>query len=632
MPPASEGDYYPQISVNEPQVTDADPAIASMGSRARVNLFAFMEEVSAFASQAKNAGFLPPSNPFVEIGRLNAHRPIAIDGPNNGPYDIEVSEQEAGDLLFNIQVYVDLLEAQVAGAINLKTGVFNTAQLEHVSLSYIGLGSSGNPAVDLLALLPNADQIKKKKADEALAILNFSRRQPHVIFVADYSPNQDDGTQGAMICWKNMPDASGFIVNRHGILGNIDASFNVSMQKVKDNNRAYLDYAKAYVLTFYDQINSNNVSLFVDNNIPPDEYFIYTVQAYQNSKNSSTSLIPSNYIAIHLNNQQKQMILDEINGVYDFSLGFKIHGQGPQNGSPWPIIARQLFGDDSMDWILAATNIRAAIDRGDPIADVRSYSYLAANVNYIFAQSDAGKLVKPTNSDDLHNSINDALTTYGVLQTIESLLQESGILYYFDGVDPNAENTFKRAGTLDYSDSSLFAAVASAMDPENATINLRMLTTNLAVVLNNPQVQSYIANPDWQWRPRGNSKPSEITIIDPDLTTNTISESGIQFLSVLSALADSTVDLTTFEGISQLIRVIRLMSDYSPNRTQPPKQPDGIQLIETRPPIIPLPVTPPTPVDTWPNDELVKLARDAGKNSLADKIKQVINRQKEILK
>jgi hypothetical protein len=548
---------HPNVSVNNPQVYDvADVKDTNIGSKARKNLLQFTEDVSAFATQAKNSGFSPPDNPFVEIMRLNSLR-------KKKDKQINVTESDAANIIFNIQVYVDLLEAKDQGAINLDAGVFNSAQLEHITLSYSGLGGSGNNAADLMKMLPDADDLKAKKAHDALAVLNFSRRVPRAIFTAEYNPSRDDGSQGILLGWKKIPDAAGYIVKRHSVIANQDVEFDLPNETIS-KNESYMEYARAYILNFYDNIKPESVCLFLDDNAPEDDFQIYRIQAYQVRKENSTSIIPSNFVAMNLSGQQK---LDISNRMKELDPG-DIEKLGEETISPWPVIAEQILGDASLDWVLAASNIRNAIDKNELRTISRKFSYLNAHYKFLLEQSDAGKLVRPVDMSQVRDAISKSISTFGITQTIEALLQETGILYYFDARDSREDTTFDRAGTLDFSNSGIIGTVVSAIDPENATIDLRSLATNLAQVLSDGKLEDYKTSINVSVHKFDGSKPEEIGM-EPGAVNDKMAESGMRFVSRLDEMSDNIVDLTTFDGISKFMRVIRVMSDFGPNRIQP---------------------------------------------------------------
>lgn len=609
------------ISVNNPpQAAAVSTELRMRGLKARSNLLDLTNEVSSFSTRAKNAGFEPPDNPFVEIARLQTLR-------SKNSVRVPVSSQEADDLIYNIQVYIDFIEAEAQKAIDLNQGVFNVAQLNHVSLSFTGLGGSGNAAQDLMRLLPNGDEIKKEKARAALAVLDFSKRIPNVIFTSDYSPNQDTGSVGTLIGFKKIPDASGYIIKRHSVLTGDDVEFEITNEQLKTMNDTFMDYARTYILTFYDKLDPSSVHLFLDKSPPIDDYFSYTIQAWQLRKNSTSSIIPSDYSVMNLTPTLKQAI------------NFKIAqlSPGQETISPWPAFAEVLLGDPSLDWILAGVNCRASSDRKDSKVTTRQYSYLNANSSFLFTQSDAGQFVRFNSADAIKKAVTDSIQAYGVQQTIESLLEETGILYWFDGKDTRSDSHFDRAGTLDQNTSNLFGTLAAAIDPETAVVDLRSLASNLANLLGMKELGTSI-----RLAPavkNTTSKPNEVDVIDPD-DPNKDAESGVQFVSQLGKMDDAVVDLTTFDGISKLMRTIRIMSDFGPDRVQKPPTSVTLPTPSTNPttgPTTPTVTTPPTttvrpppptvtprpttPVPTY--EDKADEADAKGKPALAQKLREI---------
>jgi hypothetical protein len=566
--PTEVSDPHPSVSVTDPQFTTPVmiPEVDNIIAGARANVFTFMNDVSWFATRSKNSGFFPPDNPFSQIGILNASRLGFADKIKAGP-------KLTADIIFNIKTYVNLLDAQKQGAIDFNSDVFVAAQLEHVTLSYSGLGGSGNDAADLIRFLPSADDIKKKKAEDALAILNFSRRLPHVVFTAEYVPNGEKGHHGIIVGWKNMADASGYTLKRHAVIANEDVEFDVPNTLAK-SNKVYADYIDAYITTFYENIDSTSLCMYVDDTTVEHEYYIYTVQAYQYKKSSTSSVIPSDFINLNLTVVQKNNIINRIQEINLPSYSRWVDGNQYQLGnvapqkyttdiiSPWPVYAEQLLGDASLDWVLAAANTRASIDRKDSRETYRKYSYVNAISTFLMG----AKLVQPNDMNAVRKAVTDSISTYGIMQTIESLLQDTGILYYFDARDAIEDTTFDRAGTLNNTNSGIIGIVAAAMDVENATIDLRALASNLATVLSNGKISNYTTTLSGSIP---SSKPVEISVTDPELSPSANSaELGVGYIW---KSYDTSVDMTTFDGISKLMQVIRIMSDFGPNRIKPPQ-------------------------------------------------------------
>jgi hypothetical protein len=568
---------------------DAIRNVQCMMSLANIKLFA--ERVTDFTAKAKNSGFSPPDNPFVAIAQLNAGR-----GTTFTP--INVSATYASDLVFNIKVYVDLLEAENQGGINFESeDPINKAQLGHVVLSFDGLGGSGNVAADIMSFLPSSDQVKQNIAEQEFAVLDFTRRIPYLLFTLDYNVN---GKSGVIIGWKKIADASGYVVQRHSSFAQSDTYVNIDNDRIKADTAKYLDYAKLHALTYLEDFDDAVVQLYFDDALLPDEYYIYTLQAFQyrsqmNGKlfsgaSKAVAYTPFTFMQINDVIQKMDPMTRQITGWIPAATWDEqptpIYKTYPSTISPWPAYAQYLITDPMHDWILAAVNIRASINRGDNRSATRKFSYLNAQHDFLTAMAQAGNLVIPDNISEIAKGVENSISQFGVSQTILEILQDTGITYYFDGRDPRDNGVFDRAGT-EYITTSLFHVIASAIDPDTATIDLKAVAYNMSQLASSPGTDLKVGTDIGGKNINVNAKPSELAIPDPDKQTDTTAEDPFQFIAKLGKMDDSVVDLTTFDGISKLIRVIRIYSDFGPDKVK--------AVTVTTPPTPPPPNRPPPP-------------------------------------
>lgn len=239
--------------------------------------------------------------------------------------------------------------------------------------------------------------------------------------------------------------------------------------------------------------------------------------------------------------------------------------------SIYPFISQELFGTPDNDWLLAALNSRASISRNDDRATTRKYGYLSAQLDFIFAQADAGKFVVPKGRDfgPVNTNLKNAVATFGVNQVIRTLLQETGAVYHFDGSEPNDDALFKNIGNTDPEESSLILTVASAIDPETATLDMKVITANMPPLLAGQGTVGVPSSRVPSSVSAANAKNAEIAVpgdIDgaPEITVT----SEIQNLQKLGNTGQ-LVDLTTVAGLGTLMRVIRIYSDAGGNRGSP---------------------------------------------------------------
>jgi hypothetical protein len=441
--------------------------------------------------------------------------------------------------VYNIKVIISLIETENQGGLDLARGTINSAQLAHVRLSFDGFGGSGNPAADILRFLPNADEIKRQTEEQALAVLDFSRRVPYIMFTMEYKPVHDAPPVGTLIGWRRIPDASGYLLTRRDVFSQADYKFEVDNQTLDQLSTVLRDYVKTYATTFFNSMDDRSIVVFLDANQRSDEYYVYTVQGYQVRSEGRAATFSIESTPVSLTPTAKNAI-NQVLSTIDPSFV----ATGEETVSPWPALAQHIYGNTNYDWLLAAVNTRASIQRGDLRSTTRSYSYLNAHMRFLFSQADAGQLVKPKDVNQVIAKVNESIQKFGVQQTVQDLLDETGI------------------------SSNLFAVIGAAIDPDTAMLDLNTLASNMSLLLGQDllttmtQVQPASA-------PAADSKPTEITVPEPNEMSAAQADGPLQYISKLGDMRDSMIDLTTFEGLSKLIRVIRIFSDFGPNRVVP---------------------------------------------------------------
>jgi len=402
----------PQIIGDMP---DSQDKLRNQVNKSRNDIYAVINKVNSFIARAKNAGFVPPENPFAlamsfNVGRIGFTR---VTPPPN----------IASKIVGNIKSYITLLDAESSGKLNLDTNVNLAAQLSSATLSLDGFGGSGNTSVDLAKLLPDADEVKAQKAFESLSVFDFTKRIPKLIFTSFYAP---DGTpKGVIIGWKKVQDASGYVIKRKNIFDGTEVTYTVDNDHAKEDTGRLREYVKAWVLSFYDNMNHDLVYTFLDSDVPPHGYYYYTLKAYQLQNNIPGSLFSTETSPVFLSSIQKESMRKQIEQLDP--------GAGPDTISPYPILSHVLFGDSKFDWILAAINVRSSINRGDPRSTTRKYSYLSAQLDFLFSQSDNGLLIAPKGKDvsKVMNNIETSISKFGVNQVLKDVLQETGALYHW---------------------------------------------------------------------------------------------------------------------------------------------------------------------------------------------------------
>ena len=604
--PVTPGIVFPYVNVATPifslsNATDASATVAVRNAalQARNNVFGFINRVSTFISQAYNQGLVPPDNPFVVISNLQAAREAQMRRIGNSGGNLNVPTDQADTLVFNIGAYVDLLTAQAQGKIDLTKTANIAAQINSFTLSMDGYGSGGNPATDLMRFLPSADEVRAQKDLELLAAFDFRKRQPKIVFTADYQPG--DELQGMVIGWKKIPDASGYILKRRGVFDNTEKTIQVSNTDLQTAMDHLQDYLNAHVLTFYDTIDATQIWAYLDTSCSPDQYYLYTVQAYQIQNDAKDQLFqvntqPTTFAAPA--RQKVQSTLQQLAQQYYGTLATA------DDINPWPIISLQLYGNSQFDWILAAVNGRASVNRNDSEGDTRRFSYLGARLSHLLDFMDRGLFVAPKNINDVVKAVTESITNFGVSQTIAEILHETGILYYFEGTEQPRPGGLNRAGTLNVAASPLLSGIIASIDPETATMDLKILGSNLPTLLNNKGLATDRASvTGLQLGSAGgtganvHSAPQEINVPDPSVSNDQVTQGDVQYLNQLPPTNNSLVDLTTYDGLSELTRTIRIFADEGPNRGGADTTAGGV--VQPAPPPEKVYVPPPPPATIY---------------------------------
>lgn len=546
---------------------DAQEKARNETNRLRNAVFGIMNQANLFVAQAKNSGFAPPANPFSRAMQFNVGR--------NAFTPISITVAEAVEIVTGLRQYIALLDAQAKGQINFNADPTSAAQLSSVRLSLEGFGGSGDTVVDLARLLPDIDAVKAQKSLDALSTFDFSKRIPKMLFTAEYAPQ--NVRTGVIVGWKKVPDASGYVVRRTGLFDKKEQTFVLDNEQTRSSTLRLDQYVKNWIMGFYDSLDPKNVCSFLDISVPEHAFVTYQVQAYQLQNTSPGAIFDVDVTPFFLSQALKTQIRNQLENLDPNMRG---RSNAPDTISPYPVLAHFILGDSKNDWILAALNIRQSSHRKDSKIVTRGYSYLSAQLQFLFDQSDAGKFLIPKNRDvtPVKNKISDSIIQYGVNQVIKELLQQTGALYYFEGKDVSS-NEF----LVENTSGGLIQSIASAIDPENAILNTKALGSNLMRLLSGEYVDSRDVLGS-----KGN--PSSREIIAPtqqsDRTTSTQSEDGIKVLNQVVE-ESGTIDLTTFEGISNFMRVVRIFSDVGPNR--------GAPLVENPDPIVADPVSLPAP-------------------------------------
>jgi len=558
---------------------DSQEKMRNAANMGRNNIFDLINEVNSFIARARNAGFAPENNPFLSLMRINDTR-VAFE-------DFKITGTDALSYVYSINKYLNLLDAEKSGKLNLDSNSIHATQISSARFSLDGFGGSGDSTLDLSKLLPDADEIREQKVNEALSIFDFSKRIPKMLFTAFYSP--DSIPKGVLVGWKKVPDASGYAIKRTSFFDGSVVDYTVTSEDIVKMTDRLSQYTKTWVLSFYDSVKQDTVLTFLDTNVAPDNYYFYKIKAYQLQNDNPgqmflTDSSPYTFSKAKASEiKQRMLALDPTDGENTIS--------------PYPLISQAILGTTKYDWLLAALNIRKSIERNDSRTVTRNYSYLSAQIDFILQQSSIGRFFIPRDVNSLQNNVMRSVSKFGVNQILKEILQETGTLFYFEGKDPSDNSLFRNISSVSQNDSGVVSIVISAIDPETLTLDLNSLSTNLPKLIQKDFVG--VSDGFSEMTPTLDKRQTSSEIQLPvefdgqkDLT-GVIAEDEIQFLQRMGD-NETILDLTTFDGISSFMKAIRILSDVGPNRglastsTATKYVPDPISLQEpASPPVQP---------------------------------------------
>lgn len=456
-------------------------------------------------------GFILPPDPFLVLERLNARR--ALFSPIDVP-DPQALLQAASQLSRIAVGYAD-------GSITLERRP--AYQLSSYEVSVDGLSpQSGDALVDILGYQPDGDFIKRKRALDSLARIDFTKRKPYLLFTADF-----DG--GALVAWSRMPDASGYKIIRRDVFSMVDLPpVYLQNESLEASKRSLLEDDRVFqVLSFYDWLDPDDVFLYVDHSVKPDTLYSYVISGLQRKAPGTPFIFDVPTTDLFMG----QPLVDHVNELIRTEA--ERFGRDPTTISPYPALAEAIYGDAGLGWILAGCNLLASVRRGDAVEQTRRLSFVGSTVSTIIALGRAGRLVVPEDISTVVGAVEGSVSSYGVSQTIITVLDGVGLTEFIGGRD---RVTGSGTAALERAGSSL-SRILGVIDPETATLDPKLIPPALAA----DQISI------------GGRFSVQIPVA-----------SAYTGVPVEQALQGDALDLTTHAGISRLVQIIRTLYDFYP--------------------------------------------------------------------
>lgn len=476
----------------------------------RVHVVQRIAEINDTLRIALSRGFLLPDSPFPKIEQINRNRSLFQ------PVNVEFNDQV---YLFNAARDLSLVaDGYKDGRIK-----FNRApavQLASYEVSVDGISTqSGDALIDILGYQPDGDFVKRKRAIDSLSKLDFSKRKPYLLFTLDTD-------KGVVVCWSKMRDASGYVISRRDVFNgfNLPDIVESNSELLQSTNELLEDERFYQALSFYDWTTPQDVMALLDKSAEKDTLYSYRISGLQKKAPATPFIfdVPSN--SLLFSPVLAASVRDDIaREAEQFKRDVALT-------SPYPAISQAVYGDPNYGWIIAGCNILASIRRGDSVDTIRANSYIGSTMDHIFAEAAAGRLFIPSDLTKVQEAVEAAVASYGVSQTILSVLDGVGMTNFISGKDdPNGIQATQ--ASVEGSTSGL-ARILSVIDPETATLDPK-----LVVIAGQPRVQKSASN--------------EVRINAGASAFEEIFDGGV-------------IDLTTYSGIGRLMQLLRAVYDFYP--------------------------------------------------------------------
>lgn len=473
-----------------------------------------IEKIQEMMRVASSRGFILPTDPFIELNRLNQYRRLFDPLPLLSG-QIELTLSSAAKLS-------EITALFISGDITFERKP--AFQLTSYELSVDGSSpQSGDALTDILGYQPDGDFIKRKRALDSLAKLDFSKRRPYLLFTCDF----DDA---ALVCWSRMHDASGYKISRRDVFATVDLPpvYLENKDLINETNGLMADDRFYQILTFYDWLDHSDVLAHVDRSVPADTLYSFTISGVQKRAPGTPFIFDVPAAPLFFSPSMAAAIQT---AVEEEAARFK---RNPQTISPFPALAQLVYGDSSYGWILAGVNVVESIRRGDSPDLTRAMSFIGSTVDGVSSAGQSGRLVIPKDIGSVTTNVENSISSYGVSQSIVSILDGLGMTEFISGKDDLFGTP--TAAEVDKSTSGL-SRILSVIDPATATID----TTLLVSTLSNHSLKL-----------KGNAS---FTRVIQALTTG---------VPIDQAITAETIDLTTYSGIGRLVQVLRTIYDFFP--------------------------------------------------------------------
>lgn len=488
------------------------PQAAMVMKSAILSMFERIDEVTVIAA---SRGYLLPDNPYQRFSELNfAREPWSL---------LVIDEAEATELFESTVELSKVVAGYDAGTIRFDRSQ-PAAQLASFEVSVDGMTpQSGDALVDILGYQPDADFVKRKRALDSLARLDFSKRKPYLIFTADIV--RSGKRSETIVCWSRMRDAAAYTIRKRDVFSMFDLPERTLSNETLLSATSELTREPLFlqVLSFYDWLTLDDVVAFADPN-PPNGLYSYEVTGLQTRAPAAPFIFDVPVTALYLTPAH----IDAVTAA----VAEEANRTGVASPSPYPALSRVIYGDPGFGWVLAGCNVLASRRRGDTADQTRQLSYIGSRIETVVTEAKAGRMVIPSDLGGIQTGVDRAISSYGITQCLLSVMDGVGLTMFISGKD-DSQGYQPTEASLEGATGGL-ARIIAAIDPETATVDPQVLAAGIA------------AQGSFSGGPRYRSEQVGQVQRDP------------------GELGTELIDLTTYAGISTFMQLVRTIYDFFP--------------------------------------------------------------------
>lgn len=389
-------------------------------------------------------GFLLPDDVFSELEVINRNRNLFGS--------IGKTEDEATELLKIANELVGTAALYDSGKITFDRNGFGS-QLSHFEFTVAGIKSDvvSDPLAELLGYQPDADAVKRKRALDSLSRLDFTKRRPYILFIAD----DPISTSGAIICWQKMRDAAGYTISRRNTLisNEVDKTFILhNDQLIKLTSDLQNNAILISGVSFYDWLTPDGYFAIHDGPFDSDRIYTYTIEAFRKTGQATFRPFDVDVRSLFLDTKQ----LADLQST---------------NQDPYSFISNFAYGVEDYGWVIAGVNVANSIKIADRLD--RRVGFLGSNSKDIAEKIDARTFVIPNDMKAFRSIIENMISSYGVPHALSIILDGVGATNFISGKDdplgfkPSVQSVESVSGGL--------AKILGAVDPDTALFDPKKL-------------------------------------------------------------------------------------------------------------------------------------------------------------